>query len=205
MNLFFQPLSASCIFLKTYNYFRIEIILYKDICVTLYKKQNSETCNDSLVEANEQYIKILKQVFVTTVFPSFAPDIIDRQNNVWSALEFNFNRSAQVKAKWQFFSSTAFNKRHTRPWKRHSVHWAILRLGKSSLKDNSSERRALIGLHLDLYLVWYTYSLLFKRLICALSNKTEYVLTPMLKKPRENLLTFFPSSIKFNNYNTKNC
>ena len=94
-------------------------------------------------------------------------------NNVWSALEFNFNRSAQVKAKWQFFSSTAFNKRHTRPWKRHSVHWAILRLGKSSLKDNSSERRALIGLHLDLYLVWYTYSLRFKRLICALSNKPE--------------------------------
>ena len=94
-------------------------------------------------------------------------------NNVWSALVFNSNRSAQVKAKWQFFSSTAFIKRHTRPWKRHSVHWAILRLGKSSLKDNSSERRALIGLHLDLYLVWYTYSLRFKRLICALSNKPE--------------------------------
>ena len=126
-------------------------------------------------------------------------------NNVWSALEFYFNRSAQAKAKWQIFSSTAFIKRHTRPWKPHSVHWTILRLGKSSLKDNSSERRALICLHLDLYLVWYTYLLLFKRLICALSNKTEQepaVLTPVLS---ETVVEFADvlCSIKFNNYNTK--
>ena len=30
---------------------------------TLFQKQNWETCNDSLVEANEQYIKILRQLF----------------------------------------------------------------------------------------------------------------------------------------------
>ena len=167
-------------------------------------------CNDSLVEEN--VLKYWNNYFLrlsfhllgrisSTVKGMFTDSMI-YANNVWSALEFNFNRSGQVKAKWQFFSSTAFNKRHTRPWKRHSVHWAILRLGKSSLKDNSSERRALIGLHLDLYLVWYTYSLLFKRLICALSNKTELepaVLTPTVVEFADVLC-----SIKFNNYNTKN-
>ena len=39
--------------------------------ITLFQKQNWETCNDSLVEANEQYIKILKQFFFYDCLSTF--------------------------------------------------------------------------------------------------------------------------------------